>query len=61
VVAAPGYGPVRQVGLPTSGLYVVVAVVSGRGSGRLLREMLESAEFGGTSISKIVRAAGGIQ
>ncbi len=61
VVAAPGFGPVRQVGLPTSGLYVVVAVVSGRHADRLLSEMLDGAEFGGTPISQIVRAAGRIQ
>jgi hypothetical protein len=61
VVAAPGFGPVRQVGLPTSGLYVVVAVVSGRGANRLLHEMLDGAQFGGTPISQIVRAAGRIQ
>ena len=61
VVAAPGFGPVRQVGLPTSGLYVVVAVVSGRGADRLLREMLDGTQFGGTPISQIVRAAGRIQ
>ena len=26
-VAAPGYGPLREVGIPSSGLYVVVAVM----------------------------------
>jgi hypothetical protein len=61
IVAAPGFGPVRQVGLPTSGLYVVVAVVSGPNAERLLKEMLEGAQFGGTPISQIVRAAGRIQ
>jgi hypothetical protein len=61
VVAAPGFGPIRQMGLPTSGLYVVVAVVSGRGSDRLLREMLDGTQFGGTPISQIVTAAGRIQ
>jgi hypothetical protein len=61
VVAAPGLGPIRLVGLPTSGLYVVVAVVSGRHADRLLSEMLDGAEFGGTPISQIVRAAGRIQ
>jgi hypothetical protein len=61
IVAAPGFGPVRQVGLPTSGLYVVVAVVSGPNARRLLKEMLEGAQFGGTPISQIVRAAGSIQ
>jgi hypothetical protein len=61
VVAAPGFGPIRQVGLPTSGLYVVVAVVSGRNAEPLLDAMLEGARFGGTPISQIVRAAGRIQ
>jgi hypothetical protein len=61
VVAAPGLGPVREVGLPTSGLYVVVAVVSGHNADRLLKQMLEGAQFGGTPISQIVRAAGRIQ
>ena len=61
VVAAPGFGPVRRVGLPTSGLYVVVAVVSGRNADGLLKAMLDGAQFGGTPISQIVRAAGGIQ
>ena len=37
VVAAPGFGPVRQVGIPTSGLYVVIAVVSGPNADRLLQ------------------------
>ncbi len=33
VVAAPGYGPAREIGIPTSGLYVVVAIVAGSRSG----------------------------
>jgi len=57
VVAAPGFGPIRQIGLPTSGLYVVVAVVSGPNADRLLKEMLEGARFGDTPISQIVRVA----
>src|SRR2546425_970460 len=43
VVAAPGFGPVRQVGLPSSGLYVVLAVVSGKRAGPLLEEMIDGA------------------
>src|SRR5207245_6245262 len=45
VVAAPGFGPVRKVGIPTSGLYVVVAEVSGPESARLLTEIMKSARF----------------
>jgi hypothetical protein len=61
IVAAPGFGPVREVGLPTSGLYVVLAVVSGPNADRLLREMIEGARFGNTPISKIVKIAGQAQ
>jgi len=57
IVAAPGFGPVRDVGLPNSGLYVVLAVVSGPNADRLLSEMLQGARFGDTPISKIVRVA----
>jgi hypothetical protein len=57
IVAAPGFGPVREVGLPNSGLYVVLAVVSGPNADRLLAEMLQGARFGDTPISKIVRVA----
>jgi hypothetical protein len=57
LVAAPGYGPARRVGLPTSGLYVVLAVVSGSRSDILLQEMLQSARFGDTPMTQIVKAA----
>jgi hypothetical protein len=61
VVAAPGYGPMRDVGLPNSGLYVVLAVVSGRNADRILKEMIQGARFGETSVSQIVQAAGRLQ
>lgn len=61
IVAAPGFGPVRQVGLPTSGLYVVLAVVSGPNADRLLKQMIQGASFGGTPISQIVKVAGQVQ
>ena len=57
VVAAPGFGPLRQIGIPSSGLYVVIAVVSGSRSNTLLQEMLESARFGDTPMTQIVTAA----
>jgi hypothetical protein len=57
VVAAPGFGPLRQIGIPTSGLYVVLAVVSGTRSDVLLKEMVQSARFGDTPMTQIVTAA----
>jgi len=60
VVAAPGYGPIRQVGIPTSGLYVVVAVVSGPRAGALLRQIIDGLKFGSASITQIVQTAAGI-
>jgi hypothetical protein len=57
VVAAPGFGPLRQIGIPTSGLYVVIAVVSGSRSDVLLQEMVGSARFGDTPMTRIVNAA----
>lgn len=57
VVAAPGYGPMRQMGIPTSGLYVVIAVVPGKRTGQLLKQILDGARFGNTSISEFLQAA----
>ncbi len=58
VVAAPGYGPIRSVGIPTSGLYVVMVQVSGPHAGALLQEMLSRASFGNTTIPEMVNVAG---
>jgi hypothetical protein len=57
-VAAPGYGPVRQLGIPTSGLYVVVAVmpVSPRAP-FLLNRLLSRTEFNGASVEEMIAAA----
>jgi hypothetical protein len=57
VVAAPGFGPMRRMGIPTSGLYVVIAVVPGKRAGQLLKQILEAARFGDTSISDFLQAA----
>ena len=57
VVAAPGFGPTRQVGIPNSGLYVVVAVTSGRQARQLLDELIDAARFGNTPIAQILAAA----
>ena len=55
----PGFGPARRVGIPTSGLYVVVAEVSGPRSAAILKEMMDAATFGTTTIGQIVQAAHG--
>jgi hypothetical protein len=57
-VAAPGYGPVRKVGIPSSGLYVVVAVLpdTSRAS-QTLNTLLGAARFGGAGVSDLIAAA----
>ncbi len=57
-VAAPGYGPLREVGIPSSGLYVVVAVMpaSPRAS-FLLNRLLRHTEFNGSSVADMLAAA----
>ena len=57
-VAAPGYGPIREVGIPSSGLYVVVAVIpeSPRAQS-LLSRLLERTEFNGASVAEMIDAA----
>jgi len=57
-IAAPGYGPVREVGIPSSGLYVVVAVMpeSPRAPFQLSR-ILERTEFDGASVAEMIAAA----
>jgi hypothetical protein len=57
VVVAPGYGPIRSVGIPTSGLYVVIAAVSGSGAVKLLRAIIAATRFHDTPISRFVDAA----
>jgi len=57
MVAAPGFGPTRQVGIPTSGLYVVMAEVSVPHAGKILHEMIGSASFGDTTVPQLVSAA----
>jgi hypothetical protein len=57
-VAAPGYGPVREVGIPSSGLYVVVAVMRDSPQApHLLGRLLKSTEFGGVSVPELIEAA----
>ncbi len=57
-VAAPGYGPVREVGIPSSGLYVVVAVMPDEPrTPELLNKLLARTEFGGATIEDFIAAA----
>jgi hypothetical protein len=61
-VAAPGFGPVHEIGIPSSGLYVVVAVVPAeRGSRDLLRQLIRRTRFGDDRISDFVAVAGPAQ
>jgi len=56
-VAAPGFGPVRQLGIARSGLYVVVAVLrDGRMAGRTLQRLIAHTRFGDTPIPAFVDA-----
>jgi hypothetical protein len=56
-VAAPGYGPMRQLGIPTSSLYVVVAMMpDSPRAPALLGRMLDHTRFGGASIGQLIDA-----
>ena len=57
-VAAPGFGPVRQLGIPESGLYYVLVVVKNgpRARDRIGR-LLQSVSFGGTLVTDFLRVA----
>lgn len=57
-VAAPGYGPVREVGIPSSGLYLVVAVMPD--SPRVVHKLgllLERTRFGEATVADLIEAA----
>jgi hypothetical protein len=57
-VAAPGYGPVHELGIPASGLYVVVAVVPQQdGAHSLLRELFRQTRFGDDGIRDFLAIA----
>jgi hypothetical protein len=58
-VAAPGFGPVRKMGIPASGLYVVVAVMpDSRRAEATLTHLIEHTSFGGSSVPEFTRTAG---
>lgn len=57
-VAAPGFGPVHRIGIPSSGLYVVVAVMpESHRAARTLQGLLHHTRFGGAGIADFVRVA----
>jgi hypothetical protein len=57
-VAAPGFGPVRELGIPTSSLYVVVAVMPASPRAPvLLDRLLSRTEFNGASVEEMIAAA----
>jgi hypothetical protein len=57
-VAAPGFGPVHEVGIPSSGLYVVVAVVpEERGARDLLHQLIRRTRFGDDGVRDFVQVA----
>jgi len=57
-VAAPGYGPVREVGIPSSNLYLVVAVVpDSPRAPAVLERLLLRTEFGGATVADMIAAA----
>jgi hypothetical protein len=59
-VAAPGYGPVRRVGIPSSGLYVVVAVLRDtHRAANTLRTLVDGARFGDAGVPELIAAASG--
>jgi hypothetical protein len=57
-IAAPGYGPVRELGIPSSGLYLVVAVVpDSPRAPHLLGRLLYQTQFGGATVGDLIAAA----
>jgi hypothetical protein len=57
-VAAPGYGPVRELGIPSSGMYLVVAVVpAGPRATAMLNRLLLRTTFGDATVEELIAAA----
>ncbi len=57
-VAAPGFGPVRRIGIPSSGLYVVVAVMPDAvGAAATLRRLIAHTSFAGATIPDFLAIA----
>ncbi|HEX6262312.1 MAG TPA: hypothetical protein VF097_05635 [Actinomycetota bacterium] len=59
-VAAPGYGPVRGIGIPESGLYFAfVMVPDGPRADRRADRLLSAVAFGGTEVAEFIDTARG--
>jgi hypothetical protein len=57
-VAAPGFGPVRRIGIPSSGLYVVVAVMPAAiGTAATLRRLIAHTSFAGATVPDFMAMA----
>jgi hypothetical protein len=57
-IAAPGFGPVRSVGIPSSGLYLVVVIMPDSPRAPfLLNRLLARTEFNGSSVAEMMDAA----
>jgi hypothetical protein len=57
-VAAPGYGPLREMGIRSSGLYTAFAVLpDGPDADRKLHTLLLGAGFGSASVGELMAAA----
>jgi hypothetical protein len=57
-VAAPGYGPLRDLGIPTSGLYLAVAVVPQSPTAeKRLQTLIRSAQYGSATVAQLMQAA----
>lgn len=56
-VAAPGFGPTRTLGIPRSGLYLVVAVIrDGRRAQTMLDRLISRTRFGDALVGDFVAA-----
>jgi hypothetical protein len=57
-VAAPGFGPLREMGIPNSGLYLAVAVVPESPTAeKRLQTIIRSARYGSASVAQLMHAA----
>lgn len=57
-VAAPGYGPVRRIGIPESGLYFAfVMIPDGPHANQRADRLLSRVSFGGTAVRDFIDAA----
>jgi hypothetical protein len=56
-VAAPGFGPAGRIGIPGSGLYLIVAATrESPRARRILDSLLDHVRFGRDGIGDFVRA-----